>query len=189
MDALALFLRLVPLGLAITVGGSSLLAMLPDVGRGFVASRTAAPILIAGGVVLLVVAARELRLGPRPAHRSVAFRAVDAAPGALFLFGAGWMFVNASTLAMYVPALHVVARAEVGWPVKSAALVLLFAMTSAAAVVPPLVVSVAGKRSRPVLSRLQHWFDDHGQRITLGVTVLAGVALSAYGTWNLLAAR
>jgi len=172
---------------AITVGGTSLLSRLPDFGRGFVASPSAAPILMTGGAVLLVVAVRELRRGARPTHRSAIFRVVDAAPPALFAFGAGWMFVNASTLALYVPAMHIVARAEVGWPVRVLALLLLFALTSAAAVVPPLVLSIAGDRARPALGRMQGWFDRRGHLITVAVTAVFGVALLAYGTWNLLA--
>lgn len=173
----------------ITVGGTSLLARLPDFGRGFVASREAAPILMAGGAMLLVVALREVRRGTRPTHRSAVFRVVGAAPPALFAFGAGWMFVNASTLALYVPAMHLVARADVGWPVRVVALSVLFVATSAAAVVPPLALTLAGDRARPRLARLQGWFDRHGHLVTVAVTAVFGVVLVAYGSWNLVARR
>lgn len=174
---------------AITVGGTSLLARLPDFGRGFVASREAAPILMVGGVVLLGVVVRELRRGARPTRHSAVFRVVGAAPPVLFAFGAGWMFVNASTLALYVPAMHLVTRAEVGWPVRGVALGLLFVATAAAAVVPPLVLTLAGDRARPALVRAQGWFDRHGHLVTVVVTAVFGVMLLIYGTWNLFAHR
>ena len=98
------------------------------------------------------------------------------------------MFVNASTLALYVPAMHLVSRAEVDWLVRAAALTFLFLAASAAALVPPLMVSLEGDAVRPRLAQLQTWMTANGHRITIGVTLAFGVVLAALGAGNLVGA-
>lgn len=172
----------------ITVGGTSLLARLPDFGRGWRASQAAGVILLVAGVVLVALAWRERRRGPRATPTGRLDRFLDAPPATLFVFGAAWMFVNASTLALYVPAMHVVSRAEVDWAVRAVALVFLFLAASAAALVPPLMVSLEGPSVRPQLARVQRWMTDNGHRITIGVTLVFGIVLAAVGVGNLLGA-
>ncbi len=171
----------------ITVGGTSLLALLPDFGKGLRASTGAAVIMGIAGVVLILLAVREAQRGPRAprtqGQRRVD-RLIDAPPLSLFAFGAAWMLVNASTLALYIPGLHVVSRAQVSWAARSVALLFLFLFASAAALAPPLAVSLFGDSVRPRLSRLQTWFERNGHLVSIAITGVFGLALLGFGLWN-----
>ncbi len=172
--------------LIITIGGASLLARLPDFDSGLTASPEAGVILVVGGAVLLSLAIRSAR---RPASTSApgrAQRVIDAPPLSLFVLGAVWMLVNASTLALYIPGLHVVARSDVGEPARLAGVALLYLAAAAAALVPPLALTVFGDDIRPKLSQVQAWMERNGRTIGVVVSVVFGVALCAAGAWNLL---
>ena len=163
----------------ITVGGASLLARLPDVNTGSLRhSPYAAAILAVGGLVLLAVAFREHR-HPRDSHHTsrLTSRVIDAPAPALFAFGAGWMFVNASTLALYIPALHAITRSQAAEIGKLGVVTILFLLTSAAALLPPLAVTVFGDSVRPRLDAMQRWITAHGHSMSVAVTAGFGALL------------
>lgn len=183
----------------ITVGGTSLLARLPDFDVGSRPSTPLGVVLCVAGTVLLVVAAQQvtgrrdpsvLRSGGGgPAERTRREGIVAAPPPYLFVVGAAWMLVNASTLALYVPGMHVVSHAQVGWPVRVAGLLVLFVAASAAAVVPPLLVTLDGDSARARLERVRSWTEANSRRIEVAVASGFGVALIGFGAWNLAATR
>lgn len=169
----------------ITLGGASLLALLPDFNTGaLVASPYAAAIFAAGGVVLLFESWRHYRRGPDPEHKGLAYRMVDLPTAVLALVSAAWVFVNASTLAMYLPALHVITRSDASEVIKALTLTMLLLITTAAAWVPPLLVTVRGQTMAPRLASVQHWLERHGHAISIVVTSVFGVLLLALGIWN-----
>jgi len=175
--------------LAITIGGASLLARLPDFDTGLTASPAAGVILVVAGAVLLALAVRAVRrpASPDPSDSSGrAQRLIDAPPASLFVLGAAWMLINASTLALYIPGLHVVSRSDVSWPARLSGIAVLYLAAAAAALGPPLALSVFGETIRPRLERVQAWMERNGRTIGLVVSVVFGVAMCVAGGWNLL---
>lgn len=172
----------------ITLGGTSLLARLPDFNTGALkGSPYAAAILIAAGAVLLALAAWHWHKGAKPDKKpGMTSRLLKTPAPALFLFAAAWMFVNASTLALYIPALHAITRSTANIVGKGTALLILYLLTSAVVLVPPLLVTVFGDSIRPRLSQLQQWLERHSHTISLVVLGVFGVALLALGAWNLV---
>lgn len=173
----------------ITLGGTSLLARLPDFDRGSRPSTPLGVVLVAAGAVLLFVTAREARRGPgKPpgtdGERSRRF--ASAPPPYLFVFGAAWMLVNASTLALYIPGMHVVSHAQVDWAVRVAALVVLFLFASSAALVPPLLVTLFGDEVRPRLVAVRDAVTRRDHMIRIVIAGGFGTALVGFGTWNLV---
>ena len=173
----------------ITIGGASLLARLPDFDKGLPASPAAGVILVVAGVVLLSLAIRAARRPATPESPDSSSRAqrfIDAPPASLFVLGAAWMLVNASTLALYIPGLHVVARSDVSWPARLMGIAVLYLAAAAAALGPPLALTVFGESIRPRLGRVQAWMERNGRTIGIVVSAVFGVALCAAGAWNLL---
>lgn len=176
--------RLVSMAI-ITLGGASLLALLPDFNTGALkASPYAAAIFAAGGIVLLIVSWRHYKKGPDPDHKGLAYRMVDLPTAVLGLVSAAWVFINASTLAMYLPALHIITRSDAGEAIKALSLMMLFLITTAAAWVPPLLVTVRGETMEPRLARVQHWLESHGHMISIVITAVFGALLLGLGIWN-----
>lgn len=173
---------------AVSVGGVSLLAHLPDFRTGQPSWPEAAIVAVAG-VVLLAVAWREAR-----AHQAASDRAsrwsrgfADLPPAALFAFGAGWMLVNVSTLALYLPALHLITSSAAAVGVQALALAELFVLTSAVVLVPVLAVTLGGDRVRPWLDRVHDWVQRESRHITVWVCALLGIGLLGWAAFVVVA--
>lgn len=178
----------------ITFGGASLLARLPDFNTGFLTkSPYAGVIFLTAGVVLVALAGWHWHRGARRSgtdgdsdKKGMTSRLLRTPAPALFVFAAAWMFVNASTLALYIPALHNITRSSANIAGKGVALLLLYLLTSAVVLVPPLLVTVFGDSIRPRLKQLQEWLEKHSHTISLVVLGVFGVALIGLGIWNMV---
>jgi Sap, sulfolipid-1-addressing protein len=167
--------------LAVSVWGVALLTQLPDFGTGEPSQAESVILAIAGGV-LLVLAVVESRRPPRaPSAPSFSGRLVDANVVVQFLFGAVWMVVNASTLALYIPGLHVITSSSAAFPMQVTAFVVLFVAASAAALLPTLAVTLYGDRAQPVLADIHAWVEHRAHTITIVVCAVFGLALLGYG--------
>ena len=170
--------------LLISVGGFSLASALPPLqvnGPTWVE----AAILAIGGGALLAVALRVQSRPPKQ-HDSVLSKLVDARPPLIFGIGALRLALNASTLALYIPALHVIFSATVDIAVKGLAFVLLFLITEAAVLGPVVAVTVAGERAKPVLTRLHDGFERHSRQVTIVTCAGFAVVLLGLAGWTAL---
>jgi hypothetical protein len=161
--------------LVLSFGGLSLLAQLPDVSTG-APSWAQAVILAACGIALLGVGLWE-RGRPVKHHDGLLARLVDARPPLLFAIGAMRLLTNASTLALYIPALHVITQSTVGVSGKALAFLMLFVITEAAVLVPVLAVTAMGDRATPWLASMRQTLERHSRTATIGLCFGLGVVL------------
>jgi hypothetical protein len=161
--------------------GLQLLALLPDFSTGEPSTFEAA-LFIMAGVVLLAISYLEWRRRHRPAKPSKIMEdLVEARPIYIFLFGLGWMFVNISTLALYIPALHVITSSATNDVVKIIVFLILYLITSAVVLVPVLAVTFFGQRAKHGLTQVHDWVDGHSHLIVIVVSGIFGVGLIVAG--------
>ena len=163
--------------LVISLGGYSVLSSLPDFGTGR-PSAVEAVIFALAGTALLITGAVVYRR-PRDHEDSALHRVVDAGPPVLFAIGAARLAVNATTLALYIPALHLIANSTAGSWAKVLAFLLLFCLTELAVVGPVLAVTVMGARATPVLTGVHGAIQRHSRVLSVGTCVLFGLLLLA----------
>lgn len=161
--------------LVISFGGVSLLAQLPSFQTGK-PSWSMVFVFLAGATALMLVALR-IRTHPQPHHDSMLDKLVDAKPPFIFTVGALRLATNATTLALYLPALHVITSSSVDIVFRALAFLLLFALTEAAVVGPVLAVTVMGERAKPVLTRVHHAIEAHSRTVTLVVCIVFALVL------------
>ena len=128
---------------------------------------------------------RDLRLpaGSRKAHRDEwAARLVDARGQLFFGLGIGTMLVNASSIIVLIPAIHLIIRAQQPLIAEGLALAMLFAFTVAVAVVPPIVFGGPWQKPKEWLRSFSDTVRDHSAAITV-VICLAAAAYLAYLGW------
>lgn len=161
--------------LVLSFGGLSLLAQLPDVAKG-APSLPEAVILAVAGLALLVVAARE-RNRPPTRHAGLLTRIVDSSPPVIFGIGALRLLTNATTLALYIPALHVITQSTVDFAGKAVAFLVLFVVTELAVLGPVVAVTLLGERAKPFLTRLRDGLEAHSKELTVALCAVFGLAL------------
>jgi hypothetical protein len=123
--------------------------------------------LAIAGVVTLV---REPSDKP-PKHLSL-----DKPALALF-FGAGAavMLTNVTTLALFLPAVHLIGVSDVATEGRGAAFAIVAAITMIPALAPPLAVSIVGAPAERVLGAVNAWLARH--RRGVGAAVCFGFAI------------
>ena len=169
--------------LAFSVASLFLLVQLPDFSTGK-PSWVEAGLFLVAGLLLLALTYWEWRRRNRPEKPSkLGEKLSDANPVYLFLFGAGWMLVNASTLALYIPALHIITSSDTSDVAKIVVFAVLFVITSAVVLVPVLVLTFYGEKGKALLLRVHHWVDSHSHDIAIVVSGVFGVALIGAGVW------
>lgn len=162
--------------LLISFGGLSALSALPDVRTGQPSYVQAAIYAVAG--VLLLSLGLVIHRRPVSHHPSaIMSRVVDAGPPVLFAIGAGRLAINATTLALYIPALHAITHSTVDSVVKGLVFVMLFAITEVAVVGPVLTVTLLGDRAKPMLTTIHRAIEKRSRALTVGVCLVFGSAL------------
>lgn len=168
--------------LVLTITGVSLLtsvAQLHTVGP----SWARALILVVAGCALIAIAVHLRRTPPRGDDPIIA-KLVDAKPGFIFGAGALRLLFNASTLALYIPALHIIASSTVNVVVKAIVFLFLFLITETAVLAPVLAVTFAGNRVMSVLMRIHKSISRHAHTLSIATCAVFGVALLGLGLWN-----
>ena len=98
---------------------------------------------------------------------------------AFFGVGAAVMLTNLTTLALFIPAVHLVGVSGVEIEGRALALGIVVAITMIPAVAPPLAVSVVGEPAQRVLASLNAWLLRHsraiGALVCFGFAVVLGV--------------
>jgi len=161
--------------LLISLGGYSLLSSLPDFRTGRPSVQQAV-ILALGGATLLI-AALVLRRRPRQHSEGILTRVIDAPAPVLFGIGAARLAVNATTLALFIPALHMISNSAVAVGVKVLVFLILFAITEIAVVGPVLIVTIMGDRATPILTKIHEAVQRRSRTITLFVCAGFGLLL------------
>ena len=125
---------------------------------------TKAAIDLALGVLLVLVAVRALAKGPAeprppdgPKH--------TAGPVRSFALGFAAMITNVTTLALYLPAMKLIATSHVSRADRALAHVIVALITLAPAAVPVALVAVAPGSSRRVLGAVSRFMTDHRRAI------------------------
>lgn len=171
--------------LLISFGGLSLLSALPDVSTGQ-PSYPQAAIYSAAGLALLSLGLVIRRRPARHHSSAVMSKVVDARPPLLFAIGAARLAINATTLALYIPALHAITHSTVDIVVKGLVFVMLFAITEVAVVGPVLTVTLLGERAKPALTKIHLAIERRSRTLTVGVCLLFGVGLLVLGVRTFL---
>lgn len=170
--------------LLLTFGGVSLLSSLPTFGE-FGDTWTEALVFALAGLALLAVALFAARK-PRDHKDSMLVRLVDAKPPFIFSVGALRLAVNASTLALYIPALHLITSSSNGVVAKGIAFLLLFLITESPVLGPVLAVAIAGERAKPALTRIHDGIKDHTKQATVALCLVFGVVLLGLAGWDVV---
>jgi len=136
-------------------------------------------------VVLLLLGLRQLHprktAGEKHASR-VATRMATARLRFFLGVGAVTMLTNFSTLALFVPAVHLITRSSEPEGTKLLAFAVLYCITIVPFVLPVLVVSVVGHRSDALLDRLNGAITRHSRLISATICfVFAGLLLYSAG--------
>lgn len=147
-----------------------------------------AVILFAAAGLMVVLAVRSLRKRPTAGEQQTSRTAgrLEHAPTAWFIgVGAVGMVVNFSSLVLYLPALHEIARSSVGLDGQVVALVLLYLITLLPVLAPVVVVTVLGPRAQPALQATHSFVSRHARQIGIGIEVVFAVYLTAKGVSEL----
>lgn len=170
--------------LLISFGGVSLLNSLPQL-HADGPTWTQAVIMALAGVALLLVAGRVQRR-PKAHKETVLDTLVDAKAPFIFVAGAARLAVNASTLALYIPALHVITSSTVDDLVKGLAFLMLFLITEAAVLGPVVAVTLAGEEAKPVLQRIHNRLEEDAKPLTVITCAGFGVVLIGLALWTVV---
>ena len=91
------------------------------------------------------------------------------------------MLVNFSTLVLFLPALHQIARSSVALADKVVVGAVLVLVTLLPVLVPVLLVTALGSRADPLLARLNRLVGDQSRQITAGIAAIFAVVLVVKG--------
>jgi hypothetical protein len=141
-------------------------------------SMTDAVVRLMAALVLLVLGARTVLRGPRPAKPE---RVGPHPLRQAFAIGAGLMLTNFSTIALFFPAMHAISVAHVSVDDKVLAFLLLYVITLLPVVVPPLAVTLLGPRATPALHALNRFFVAHHRAIDAGICFAFAAVLGVAG--------
>lgn len=133
--------------------------------------------------LLALLALRSIVRRPTSAEqheRRTASHLDDASPVFFLGVGAVGMLANFSTLVLYLPALHEIARSTVSTAGRALVFVVLYVITLLPVLVPVASVTVLGHRADPALD-LAHRFVGRNMR-RIGITV--EIVFAAYLTWK-----
>jgi hypothetical protein len=149
---------------------------------------TAAAVDLTLALVLVALGIRAVvgRHDPAPAP-AAADDAASAPPRLLTAFGLGVaaMASNVTTIVLFLPAVRDIARARVATLDTVVALVVLFAVTLAPALLPVLAVSLGGAAGRRVLDRVGEFARVHHAAIAAVVSFAFAVYLGLKGLQRL----
>jgi hypothetical protein len=171
-------------GLALTAGAAMPLLLAGTVvlifGKAISLStspETAARIDLALGLLLLALGVYLLR---RPA-KPPAVQAGDPRVGRSFALGAVVMVSNASSLALYIPAVKEISASDVDAPDKALAWLIVLAITLLAAELPLALAAISPRRSEPLLEGLGEFMKRHNRAISVGIVFVFGALLVVKG--------
>ncbi len=170
--------------LLISFGGVSLLNSIPVLHTDGPTWTQAVILAVAGAALLLV--GRHVQRRPKEHKDSILEKLVDAKPPFIFVAGAARLAVNASTLALYIPALHIITSATVDIFVKGLAFLMLFLITEIAVLGPVVAVSIAGENAKPVLTRIHDRMEEYSKPVTVVTCVGFGVVLLGLAVWTVV---
>lgn len=94
---------------------------------------------------------------------------------AFFGVGAVVMLTNLTTLALFIPAVHLIGASDVAIEGRAVAFAIVVLITMLPAVLPPLAVSFVGEPAQRVLARLNAWLLRHSRAV--GAIVCFGFAV------------
>ena len=152
-------------GLALIAGAAVPLVLLGAfafaiAGKLHTSSTTKAVVDLALGVLLLLVGVRGL-VRPPSAPKPDAKPKRPAGPARSFALGFGAMVTNVTTLALYIPAMKLIATSHVSDADRLLAHAIVLLIALAPAVVPVALVAVAPGSSRRVLDALARFMTEH----------------------------
>jgi hypothetical protein len=184
LELLALGTGVTPVrrGWAIAVGylagllawGFVALALTRHAGGSSADDEWSALVRLAAAAALLVAGIVTLVRGPS----DKATKALTPAKPQLAAFlgvGAVVMLTNLTTLALFIPAVHLIGVSGVEFEGRALALAIVIVITMIPAVAPPLAVSILGERAQLVLARLNAWLLRHSRAV--GAIVCFGFAI------------
>lgn len=135
-------------------------------------------------LVLLYLGFRQLhhRKTASEQHASKVRQRLQTAKLPFFLgVGIVTMALNASTLVLYIPAMHIVVHSDAGTTAQVTAVVVMYLITVVPFVLPVLAVSIVGHRSDALLARLNTWTTSHSRQINAFIAFLFAAILAYSG--------
>ena len=137
------------------------------------------PILdIVFGVVLVAIGAQ--RLGSQPKEKTEK-KEHHASVGRSFAIGFAAMATNVTTLALFVPAMKLIAAADVSSGSKAVAAAIVFAITLTVVLVPLALTALAPVTAGRLLDRLGGWMHEHQRGISVVLAFGFGLYLLVKG--------
>jgi hypothetical protein len=99
--------------------------------------------------------------------------------------GAAVMLTNLTTLALFLPAVHLVGVSGVAVEGRALVLAIVFAITMIPTVAPPLAVSIVGAPAERVLAAMNAWLLRHSRAVGAVVCFGFAILLTAQGISDL----
>lgn len=132
--------------------------------------------------LLLGLAAWQLATASRATSKPSLDQRLEGASTRSFLVaGVLGMVTNLSTLVLFLPALHEIAKSQAGVAASAVALVVLVGITLLPVVVPSALVTILGDRAEPTLRRMNGFLSRHSRSITLAIEIGFAIVLVAKG--------
>lgn len=147
-------------------------------------STSDAVVMFGAAGLMAALAVRSLARRPTPAeqHTSRTAQRLASAPTPWFVgVGALGMVVNFSTLVLFLPALHEIARSSTTLADRSAAFVVLYVVTLLPVLLPVGLVAVLGDRAAPTLDATHRWVTRHARQIGIAIELVFAVYLVVKG--------
>ncbi len=175
------------LGSALVLGAFSVLGLtvldhLHTVHHHRSASDAAVLFVAAGLMAALAVRALARRPTTAEQHTSRTAGRLATAPTPWFLgVGAIGMVVNFSTLVLFLPALHEIARSSTALADRIAAFAMLYVITLLPVLLPVGLVAAIGDRAAPALDATHRWVTRHARQIGIVIELVFAVYLVVKG--------
>lgn len=162
------------IGAALTIFafGLLVLAFLRNLDFDQTPSWTSVGVRILIGILLIALGLRVLLRKAKPGshhHDRLQSRIENARLPFFSGLGVAAMATNASTLVLYLPAVHLIIHASASDGTKIAAAAVLWLITITPFTLPVMIVTLVGRRSDSFLARLNTWTSSNSRRITSGV--------------------
>lgn len=111
-------------------------------------------------------------------HARLRARLTDAGLPFFMGLGVAAMLTNASTLVLYLPAVHLIMHTDVSLTAKVVVGLMLWIITILPFMIPIVLVAIAGHRSDAFLLRLNHWATTNSRRISASICLLFAALLT-----------
>ena len=126
-------------------------------------------------VLLFILASRQwLRRNKATGKPTIADRLAKTSPRDFFVVGMIGMLCNATSIVLFIPAIHLITKSNAGVTARAAATLVMVLFLLLPVLIPVVIASLFGRHADGVLSKLHTYVTDYTVQITAAVELLFG---------------